>query len=90
MQLRHDRDPTSTTTIAREVQRNARPETDGSASILASQLDTVETGCGWLLPSDGDHQPHLNAGNGAPDVDIRGVPGNIGRQTTVLDALNDK
>ena len=68
MQLRHDRDPTSTTTIAREVQRNARPETDGSASILASQLDTVETGCRWLLPSDGNHQPQMNAGNGAPDA----------------------
>ena len=71
------------------MQWNARPETDGSASILASQLDTVETGCGWLLPSDGNHQPHMNAGNGADDVDICGVPDDIGRQTTVLDALND-
>jgi len=86
VQLRHYRDPTPTTTIAREVQRNARPETDGSAIILASQLDTVKTGCGWLLPSDGNH---LNAGNGAPDIDIRSMPDDIGRQTTVLDALDD-
>jgi len=83
------RDPTSTTAIVREVQRNARREKDGSASIVASQLDTVETGCGWLLSSDSNHQPHLYAGNGAPDVDIRGVSDDIGRQTTVLDALND-